>query len=75
MLLDHLHGMLSDRDMATARKLVDVGEHVVGFEFICAQLEEFEIPVSKAMLGTLNSLGTRLGLSESVWADISPATK
>jgi hypothetical protein len=49
--------------------LVQAGEHVVAFENLASQLDDFNVAVSPATAARIVALGRRLRVDRSYWED------
>ncbi|MCU1421225.1 MAG: hypothetical protein JWN36_876 [Microbacteriaceae bacterium] len=54
--------------LESVTELAEVGEPVVGFEILCDQLFEYDIPLSSSDRSELRELGSGMGIERRVWA-------
>ena len=47
--------------------LVRAGEPGIGFENLCTQLYEYNVPVDEPTLGQLKEVGTQMGIEPKYW--------
>lgn len=55
--LTAIGGVLSERSLADLAILIRVGEHLVAYETLVTQAYEFFVPINRALVDELGSLG------------------
>lgn len=66
-IIDAVDGKLPVANIADARELLDHNEWGEALLLICTQLGEYEVPVSRDVLGQIVRAGEKIGYDKEVW--------
>ena len=70
-LTSKLEHQLKSVDVENIREYVEAGEWGVGYELLCAQLDEYGIQIDAEVFSSLCKLGKFGRFDPSVWSDLS----
>ncbi|WP_394554556.1 MafI family immunity protein [Agromyces sp. MMS24-JH15] len=70
-IADEFSGRLPDQDIDNAHIFLDAGELEIALENLCAQVYEYDLPVTVRTFKRIRSAGSELGLRSSHWTDLT----